>query len=1294
MVCRNMGLPGLYPDIFQTEPTEDVVSLHCKLLSLQIACARCWLSSGLEVDTLIGHSFGQLAALCVADSISIEDTFRFVSGRAALIRDVWGPERGVMLSVECDREEVEVLLDIVNAVSGLRVDVACYNGARSYVLAGNTVSMIRVEEECKSFKTNRLQNTHAYHSYVADGIMDRLRDLADSIRARPPRIHVETCSAHGNWQQFTTEKLVQHTRHPVYFADAVERIAARVRSAVWLEAGSKSPIVAMARRIVRDPERPHTFISLNVSAPDATEDLAQVMCQLWKAGCSAQHWLFHRSSHQRFQYLNLPPYQFERVQHWIEYKPRVEPASSTTFGGAAAKDPSLVELVEDGNGIGQRLFRVNTSDPVFELGCRGHAVAGQSICPASLYIEIATQCAVASSHTTSLASTPPHIKAVTMSAPLGLDDGSTVFMRLCGTADNAWDFTMFSQPSLHKGSDEGPTEHTKGHISLVSANDGFVQSRLSLLERFARSSRADRILATPSATGISGPIVYELFSEFVDYADYYRGVQSVHALEHEAVGHVTVPRDMFLGMSSVLCEPIPLDNFLQVAGVHVNRLSQRRKGEVFMCTAVDEMILSKEFLINKGESRTWTVYSQYDRISKVEVINNILVYEASSKSLIVAIMGARFRSVPMRALVRTLTKFSTASAMATDVSESNSERPDDSGYQSCSPTPPDDEHTKIPSHATSLRDPAIAGTTHPKASGSYQLAEASDKLSNFVQGVREMISEILEIPLKEIEPGSKINDLGIDSLLVTEVLAEIDKRFHIKITQARFQQCLDVLSLGQCISSAAGNANPQTFGAKSTDQAASYGNSSPASSSNEGDVGTTEHSSVNLAAVSRACFLRDKFSYDQHSVTTGFSGFCTEVLPLQSELVQQYVLRAFKALGCDLHEMNAGEEVVLKSYDPTHRKLVQQLYKILGDAGIVDINDDCVPHRTTKLAPVTPVHALHSRMLDRFPKHASETKLLHTTAHRLADCLTGEADPLALMFGDSAARALLEDVYTNAPMFKTGTLLLSQYLSSVIEGLGGAREVRILELGAGTGGTTKYLVEKLAGLGGRHRFSYTFTDLSPSLVAAARRKFARWPFMQYAVLNVEQQPEPELVGAYDIIISINCIHATQDLRRSATNIHTMLRPDGILCLVELTRNLFWFDLVFGLLEGWWLSTDGRKHALADESQWEHALRAAGFEWIDWSHGTTKESDVLRVITASPHQDRPSHTGIDTNSKPQSHTSLELQQTITYKEVDGLNLQADIYFPSEAADLQKSLPVGKNTSSYVLDEASSQDVPKY
>jgi len=137
------------------------------------------------------------------------------------------------------------------------------------------------------------------------------------------------------------------------------------------------------------------------------------------------------------------------------------------------------------------------------------------------------------------------------------------------------------------------------------------------------------------------------------------------------------------------------------------------------------------------------------------------------------------------------------------------------------------------------------------------------------------------------------------------------------------------------------------------------------------------------------------------------------------------------------------------------------------------------------------------------------------------------------------------------------------------------------------------------------------------------------------------------------------------------NIKKCLQPNGILCLVELTRNLFWFDLVFGLLEGWWLFNDDRKHVLADEHRWNRDLKNAGFQWIDWSVGQSKESDILRVITASPSTE----LSVRKDSAVALAASPLLQETVMMKEENGTELLADIYYP-DTVDGGVARPVGK------------------
>ena len=1233
------------------------------LFALQYCTAKCWLDCGLEVDTLVGHSLGQLTALCIADSISLKDTLRLISGRARLIQDLWGQDRGVMLSVECNREDIDFVVNRVNSRSGFQVDFACYNGPRSFVLAGDTSSIENLEDTCRSpgstmrFKTVRLRTTHAYHSYLTNGILPGLERVARTVEIRSPRIRVETCSSNGAWSEVTAEEITKHTRHPVYFSDAVNRIAARLPAAVWLEVGSTSSIINLTRRILAShANSANILIPMDVGTSDATENLANATCELWKAGSRAQYWLFHPSQKSCYTNLNLPPYQFEKTRHWIQYKPKTETKSGKQTQEAETRQSSLVSLVKEVRS--EALFSVDTSNAVFDLATRGHTVAGQSICPASMYIELVARCITILLG--GMSGKLPQVEGLTMTSPLGLNAEVGVFLRLCKTLEGGWDFTVFSHPY----ESDRETEHANGYMSMTSVEDPFLASRMRLTKRLARSSRTDQIIQSSLATGISGSMVYKIFLDVVEYAGYYRGVKRLTGLDNEAVGFVTIPSDRPFTMDPGVCDPISLDNFLQVAGIHINCLTNRNADEVFMCNAVEEIFFSQPIIDNRSQNRSWTVYTRYEMSSKTKFVNDIFVYDSSSKDLVLIIMGAKFRSVPFQTVAKSLANLNKVKSN----SYPNDNDQEDSGYQTSSPMPLDEGYIRqlnrdnTPNELLSPLSDGIQSRNGVEPSNSDQL----------IMKVREMFSDIIEIPVDDVKDTSNLNDLGIDSLLVTEVLGEIQKRFKVNITPGEFQDYADVLSLCRRIEPHSFDGNFQPYTNESEGEQPTSGLNNGTSSKCQFAEETVQN---NFAVVSHGSFIKIKPTYEQHAENTGFARFCTDVSPLQSKIVIQYILIAFASLGCDFRAMKAGEEVPTIQHVPKHRKLVSQLYKILYIAGIVTKEDEIFRRTTTPIAEVS-VSALHTTMLEKFPKHTSETKLLHTTAHVLADCLSGSSDPTTLIFGDSNARALLEDVYTNAPMFKTGTLVLAHYLLDVLESYSGSREIKILELGAGTGGTTKYLLEKLAST--KHKFTYTFTDLSSSLVAAAKRKFAKYPFMCYDVLDVEKDPEPQLVGSYDVIISTNCIHATKDLVVSANNIRKMLRTDGVLCLVELTRNIFWFDLVFGLLEGWWMFTDGREHVLADENRWERCLHAAGYQWVDWTDSTSAESDILRVITASPFKAAPS---IDTNGYDGNKSSdiQQMRETLTFKRVDGLDLKADIYYPPEVIDSRKCLPVGESTS---------------
>ena len=86
-----------------------------------------------------------------------------------------------------------------------------------------------------------------------------------------------------------------------------------------------------------------------------------------------------------------------------------------------------------------------------------------------------------------------------------------------------------------------------------------------------------------------------------------------------------------------------------------------------------------------------------------------------------------------------------------------------------------------------------------------------------------------------------------------------------------------------------------------------------------------------------------------------------------------------------------------------------------------------------------------------------------------------------------------------------------------------------------------------------HPITYTFTDISSSLVRAAKKRFTGHPQLKFKVLDIEAMPTSSLFSSQDVIIAANVIHAAKSIKDSCTNILKMLEKQGILCLIEVTR---------------------------------------------------------------------------------------------------------------------------------------------
>jgi acyl transferase domain-containing protein len=235
-ICISLGIDGIYPQIFQRSPLEDTSKLQTALFAMQYACAKAWISSGVRVAALVGHSFGELTALCVSGVLSLEDALKLISGRARLVQNTWGTDRGSMLAIEADLADVNALLVRSKKLTeGLGdVSIACYNGPRTFTLAGLakaiqvTEDLIKSDPETLRVKMKKLNVTHAFHSTLVEALMDDLTTLGQELTFNEPTIRIERAAEQASTERLGSEFPAKHMREPVFFQPRGPSISQRI----------------------------------------------------------------------------------------------------------------------------------------------------------------------------------------------------------------------------------------------------------------------------------------------------------------------------------------------------------------------------------------------------------------------------------------------------------------------------------------------------------------------------------------------------------------------------------------------------------------------------------------------------------------------------------------------------------------------------------------------------------------------------------------------------------------------------------------------------------------------------------------------------------------------------------------------------------------------------------------------------------------------------------------------------------------------------------------------------------
>src|SRR5262249_34768910 len=194
-------------------------------------------------------------------------------------------------------------------------------------------------------------------------------------------------------------------------------------------------------------------------------------------------------------------------------------------------------------------------------------------------------------------------------------------------------------------------------------------------------------------------------------------------------------------------------------------------------------------------------------------------------------------------------------------------------------------------------------------------------------------------------------------------------------------------------------------------------------------------------------------------------------------LCAEYVWLALGRFGMRLQEGTTFSTVDCAGLRSEHVQAFERYLGFLISDGV--LIEDSGTYEVVRVPPADH-DATWSALLADHPARIWELLLVRETGTQLYEVLTGAVDPLRLMFADGVADRIAP-LYETSPISRHANGVAVEALRSLAGDADPRRTLRVLEVGAGTGGLTASVLPVLP----IERCEYTFTDVSPAFLQKA-----------------------------------------------------------------------------------------------------------------------------------------------------------------------------------------------------------------
>lgn len=303
----------VYPDQVDSKEASSLAKFDVAQLSVfafEYAMTKLLSTWRIAPDAIIGYSFGEYTAACVAGVLTLKDALKVVIKRGQLTLKC--PE-GAMLNVPLTRDQLSEY-----SFDGL--ELAIDNG-ESCVLSGTKqeVSDFQAKMKTQRVLCMPLQANRAIHSSRMASCLPEFEEFLNSVTFNVNAVPLIS-NGTGTWVDETIQESKYWSRHlsqTVEFAKGVQTLL-ELPDPIYVEIGPGSDISSMMQKFIED--RPKSFV-LNTCRPESikipdTKLLLARLQKLWQVGVEPD-WekLYSLETRRR---ISLPGYVFDKHKYWFK----------------------------------------------------------------------------------------------------------------------------------------------------------------------------------------------------------------------------------------------------------------------------------------------------------------------------------------------------------------------------------------------------------------------------------------------------------------------------------------------------------------------------------------------------------------------------------------------------------------------------------------------------------------------------------------------------------------------------------------------------------------------------------------------------------------------------------------------------------------------------------------------------------------------------------------------------------------------------------------------------------------